>query len=281
MEFIRSSIAEFIEQRDGFPSDKDQIFLTNGASEAISRCLNLLIRNKNDGIMIPVPQYPLYKAIITANDGTAIPYYLVEETSKKRWIIEMEELERAFKEACENGIEIRALCIINPGNPTGNLIRLEQLQEIIKFCLEKQIVLFSDEVYQENIYIDEPFFSAKKAYFLLFEKEEEGGKREWKRENLELFSFHSVSKGLLGECGRRGGYLECFGIDPEVVNQLYKLASIELCSNIQGQIMCYLMVNPPKEGDYSFPLFQKEKKEKYGIYFEFLNFILILKFYYF
>jgi aspartate/methionine/tyrosine aminotransferase len=35
-------------------------------------------------------------------------------------------------------------------------------------------------------------------------------------ENLELISFHSVSKGMVGECGRRGGYFECTNIDPDV-----------------------------------------------------------------
>jgi aspartate/methionine/tyrosine aminotransferase len=32
--------------------------------------------------------------------------------------------------------------------------------------------------------------------------------------DFELVSFHSTSKGLLGECGRRGGYFECTGIPP-------------------------------------------------------------------
>ena len=55
--------------------------------------------------------------------------------------------------------------------------------------------------------------------------------------DLELFSFHSTSKGVLGECGRRGGYVECSGIDPAVLEQMYKLASIGLCPPVQGQIM--------------------------------------------
>lgn len=55
--------------------------------------------------------------------------------------------------------------------------------------------------------------------------------------DLELFSFHSTSKGVLGECGRRGGYVECSGIDPSVLDQMYKLASIGLCPPVQGQIM--------------------------------------------
>jgi alanine transaminase len=55
--------------------------------------------------------------------------------------------------------------------------------------------------------------------------------------NQELFSFHSISKGVVGECGRRGGYFECTNISPDVVAQIYKIASISLCPNVQGQIL--------------------------------------------
>lgn len=72
---------------------------------------------------------------------------------------------------------------------------------------------------------------------------------------VELFSFHSVSKGFIGECGRRGGYMELANVDPEVTQQIYKLASISLCPNLDGQIMVDLMVNPPKEGDPSYPTY--------------------------
>jgi glutamate--glyoxylate aminotransferase len=40
------------------------IFLTDGASVAVRMCLNAMIRNENDGILVPIPQYPLYSASI-------------------------------------------------------------------------------------------------------------------------------------------------------------------------------------------------------------------------
>jgi alanine transaminase len=68
------------------------------------------------------------------------------------------------------------------------------------------------------------------------------------RHHCELASLHSISKGLLGECGMRGGYLYIHNFNPSVVEQLIKLKSINLCSNSLGQIMVELMVNPPLEG---------------------------------
>lgn len=75
---------------------------------------------------------------------------------------------------------------------------------------------------------------------------------------LELFSFHSTSKGLLGECGKRGGYMELHGIDKYVQGQIFKLASSGLCAAVTGQALTALMVKPPQPGDPSYPLFALE-----------------------
>jgi aspartate/methionine/tyrosine aminotransferase len=80
----------------------------------------------------------------------------------------------------------------------------ENIAEIIKFCRRERLVILADEVYQTNIYTDVPFTSFKKVLSSL------------KFEDVELFSFHSVSKGMIGECGRRGGYFECENVDQGV-----------------------------------------------------------------
>lgn len=61
-----------------------------------------------------------------------------------------------------------------------------------------------------------------------------------------LSSFHSISKGFYGECGRRGGYMELINLPKDVFGELVKLASIDLCSNLNGQICTALMMNPPQ-----------------------------------
>ena len=47
-----------------------QIFLTDGASPAVRYMLNAIIRNDKDGILVPVPQYPLYSASIQLLGGS-------------------------------------------------------------------------------------------------------------------------------------------------------------------------------------------------------------------
>lgn len=151
----------------------------------------------------------------------------------------MEELERAYLEGTRNGTIIRALVIINPGNPTGSCLSRETLVDIVRFCHKNRLVLLADEVYQANVYLDTPFISARHVTCELCLP-------------VEVISFHSTSKGLIGECGHRGGYFECLNLDPFIIEQLYKLSSICLCSNVPGQIMVLLMVNPPTAGQASF-----------------------------
>jgi aspartate/methionine/tyrosine aminotransferase len=76
---------------------------------------------------------------------------------------------------------------------------------------------------------------------------------------VEMISFHSVSKGFLGECGIRGGYFELFNIAAEVKAAMYKLASLTLCSNTHGQLSVGLSIRPPTADNESFALYTQEK----------------------
>ncbi|KAI9274794.1 pyridoxal phosphate-dependent transferase [Phascolomyces articulosus] len=249
---IRENIAKFLERRDGFPANPEHIYLTQGASSGVQNVLQMLTENEKSGIMIPIPQYPLYSATLSLINATPVPYYLKEEQD---WGLSVAELKKSVDESRAKGVDVRALAIINPGNPTGQCLTEGNMREIVDFCKAENLVLLADEVYQTNIYKPEqrPFHSFKKVLRSMGEE----------YNDVELFSFHSTSKGMIGECGRRGGYLECVNIDEGVLQQLYKVASISLCPNVHGQIMTDLMTNPPVEGDASYELYNKEVN---GIY---------------
>lgn len=251
---VRRAVCDFIEKRDGFGSDPNHIYLTNGASEGIARVMNAIISGSDIGVMIPVPQYPLYTATLAMLNGRAVEYYLDEEAG---WAMRMDELQRSLREARSQGTNVRALVLINPGNPTGSILSVENLRDLIKFCRDERLIILADEVYQENIYdpTNKPFYSVKRV---LMEMGPDFS------DQVELISFHSTSKGLLGECGRRGGYFECHNLDQEVMDQLFKVASVSLCSNVMGQLMVLLMVDPPKEGDESYELYNQERLAIHG-----------------
>lgn len=200
------------------------IFLTDGASVGVRLCLNAMIRNENDCVLVPIPQYPLYSASIALYGGNMVGYYLDEEAE---WSMNMESIKSQMKAARDQGKVVRGLVFINPGNPTGQCMSKDNLETVVKFANEEGLVLMADEVYQENIYQDKrPFVSCRKAMMDL------GGPYS----KTELISFHSVSKGVGGECGLRGGYFELTNIMDETVAELYKIVSINLCPNTIGQV---------------------------------------------
>lgn len=121
IEVIRKHVAEYIQERDnGIPADPDNIILSTGASGAIKNLLALFhseINGKKSGIMVPIPQYPLYSATIAEFDMAQVDYYLNEEA---KWGLDTQELERSVAEARKT-CNPRVLVVINPGNPTGQV----------------------------------------------------------------------------------------------------------------------------------------------------------------
>ena len=157
----------------------------------------------------------------------------------------------AVKKAKEDGTKIKALVIINPGNPTGGCLTDDAMEEVIQLCYEQNIVLIADEVYQKNIFFphDKPFHSFKKILRSM---------PEHIANSVELVSIHSISKGVSGECGRRGGYFECVNFSDEIMEQIYKMASINICPPVSGQVAVDLMMTPPHPGDPSYELYIAE-----------------------
>ena len=97
-EMLRQSVARYIEERDGpqVKADVNKIFLTNGASEGVRQAFKLLLRGPKDGVMVPIPQYPLYSACITLSGATLVKYYLDES---KNWGVDVGDMEARIKSA--------------------------------------------------------------------------------------------------------------------------------------------------------------------------------------
>ncbi|KAF5744967.1 hypothetical protein HS088_TW07G00548 [Tripterygium wilfordii] len=244
---LRDTIAAGIEARDGFPADPNDVFLIDGATAGVQIMMQFLIRSEKDGILCPIPQYPIYSASIALHGGSLVPYYLDEA---KGWGLEVSELKKQLDYAKSKGIAVRALVAINPGNPTGQVLAKDKQCEIVEFCKQEGLVLLADEVYQDNVYVPEKkFHSFKKISRSI----------GYGEKDIPLVSFQSVSKGYYGECGKRGGYMEVTGFGADVREQLYRVFCANCCANIPGQILASLVMSPPKVGDESYESYCAER----------------------
>lgn len=255
--YIRKQIAHFISERDGSTQpDPNHIYLTTGASDAVKNIFKVILSGSpKDGVLIPIPQYPLYTAELPLSDATTIPYYLNEE---KNWSVDIDEIKSIIKNAHTYDIRPKILVVINPGNPTGSVLKPEEIESILTIAAEYGLVVIADEVYQENIF-DGEFNSFKKILVELQKKSKF-------YDNVQLCSLHSTSKGVSGECGQRAGYMELFNFNQEIYDLFTKVASISLCPVITGQALIELMINPPKEGDASYELDQLERSKIHESY---------------
>ncbi|XP_028329387.1 alanine aminotransferase 2-like [Gouania willdenowi] len=253
---VREDVARYIERRDGgIPCDPAHIYLTTGASDGIMTMLKLLVSGEGSsrsGVMISIPQYPLYSAALAELGAVQINYYLNEE---RCWSMDLSELQRSLEEARRH-CNPRALCIINPGNPTGQVQSRQCIEDVIRFAAKERLFLMADEVYQDNVYAEGCHFHSFKK--VLFEMGPEFS------ETVELVSFHSTSKCYMGECGFRGGFMEIINMDEEVKVELNKLLSVRLCPPVPGQAMMDLVVNPPQPGEPSYPTFIRERSTILG-----------------
>ncbi|KAI3934156.1 hypothetical protein MKW92_044754, partial [Papaver armeniacum] len=207
---IRKEVAGFIEKRDGYP---ELIFLTDGASKGVMQMLNTIIRSEKDGILVPVPQYPLYSAAISLYGGSLVPYYLEESAN---WGLDVNNLRQS----------VRAMVIINPGNPTGQCLSIDNLQELLyDFVPREKLVSsrmkFISRTYTRiNVLLDMGCGISK---------------------DVQLVSFHTVSK-VIGE-------------------NIYKVASISLSPNVPGQIFVIGSDGQPsKAWNISYLKFVQESK---------------------
>jgi alanine transaminase len=206
---IRRSVANFIEKRDGFPADPEDIFLSAGASGGVGTLLNVMCADANSGVLVPIPQYPLYTATLALINAKCVPYELEEE---KAWGTNLEAIRSSYEKAKAEGTNVRSIVIINPGNPTGASLTVEDIKSVLRFAAEEKLVVMADEVYQTNVFQGK--FTSFRQCLKEMQKSDEN--KDGRYNTLELASLHSISKGMIGECGHRGGYFELLGFDEKV-----------------------------------------------------------------
>ncbi|OFZ23166.1 MAG: aminotransferase [Bdellovibrionales bacterium GWB1_55_8] len=127
-------------ERRGIKNVQD-IYITSGGSEAIELALTSLL-NPGDNLLVPTPGYPLYTAVLSKLEAEANPYYLNEEDG---WQIDVEDVRRKIND------RTKGIVVINPNNPTGAVLSRKVAQELVDLAAERNLVIFSDEIYDKLI----------------------------------------------------------------------------------------------------------------------------------
>lgn len=118
---------------------QDHVVVTAGATEAITATVLGLVEPGHEVIVLE-PYYDAYAAAIALADATRIPVPLKE--SGNSWDIDVDAVRAAVTDKT-------AMVIINtPHNPTGSVFSREALTELAKLCVERDLLVLADEVYE-------------------------------------------------------------------------------------------------------------------------------------
>jgi aspartate/methionine/tyrosine aminotransferase len=188
----------------GMAMSADRVVITSGTSEGIELALTALA-GPGDDVLIPVPTYPLYTAVL-AKIGARAVFYRTDP--QRGWQPDVDHVRSLISPAA------RALVVIDPNNPTGATYSREARQALVGLADTHNIPLLADEVYADLAF-DGPV-----------------GALAALNPEAPVITFSSLSKAYLAP-GWRMGWLAAATTPrlDEVVGGIKKLADGRLCSN--------------------------------------------------
>jgi len=140
---LREEINNYLTRRCNVSyNPKSEILITVGGSEAIDIGLRAML-DPGDEVLIPQPSYVSYEPCTILAGGTPV---IIELKNENEFRLTPKELLDAITD------KTKILILPFPNNPTGAIMEREDLEEIAKICIEKDIYVMSDEIYSELTY---------------------------------------------------------------------------------------------------------------------------------
>ena len=206
----RKAIMQYAQNKNLPNVTIEDIYTGNGVSELINLSMQALL-DDGDEVLVPSPDYPLWTACVTLAGGKAVHYICDEESD---WYPDIDDMRKKIND------NTKAIVIINPNNPTGALYNREVLQQIVDLAREKQLMIFSDEIYDRLVMDDLEHVSIASLAPDLF-----------------CVTFSGLSKSHM-IAGFRIGWMVLSGnkeLGKDYIQGINMLSNMRLCSNVPAQ----------------------------------------------
>lgn len=192
----------------GMNFERGDMIVTNGGSEALTMAFLTLV-NPGEEVLVAEPFYTNYHTFLTTAGGKIVP--ITTKAEDGFTYATREQIEPLINE------KTRAICCITPGNPTGNVLTLDEMKLIGEIAKEHDLFIIADEVYREFAYDDREVTS----FGMLPEYAD------------RVIIIDSVSKRF-SACGARIGLL--ISKNKEFMSNAMKIAQARLCVSTVDQI---------------------------------------------
>ena len=142
---LLKEITRYYKRRFGITYDpQKQTLVTVGGSEAIDLAFRTLVE-EGDEVIIPQPAFVCYVPLTVMAGGTPV---IINTKNEDHFRLRADDLRAAITD------KTKLLVLPFPNNPTGAIMERRDLEEIARVCIEKDILVLSDEIYCELTYGD-------------------------------------------------------------------------------------------------------------------------------
>ncbi|HET6436540.1 MAG TPA: pyridoxal phosphate-dependent aminotransferase [Anaeromyxobacter sp.] len=206
----RKAVMHYCQQKQIAGVGIEDIYLGNGVSELIVMAMQALL-DRDDEVLVPAPDYPLWTAAVSLSGGTARHYRCDEGAD---WMPDLDDIRSKITP------RTRALVVINPNNPTGALYPPEMLGELLEIARRNRLIVCADEIYDKVLYDGASHVSLASL-----------------SGDVLCLTFNGLSKNYRA-CGYRAGWMVVSGEKRharDYIEGLDMLASMRLCANVPGQ----------------------------------------------
>ncbi|MDR4889377.1 aminotransferase [Fredinandcohnia sp. QZ13] len=140
---LRQEISSYLNKSFGVDySPSNEIIVTVGGSQAIDLAIRALI-DPGDEVIIVEPTFVAYSPIVSLAGGIPVP---VNTKAENEFKLQPDEIEKVVSD------RTKAIIICSPNNPTGTMLKKEELEAIAKIVEKHDLVVISDEIYAELSY---------------------------------------------------------------------------------------------------------------------------------
>lgn len=140
---LREAIAQRVTDRTGVPTTPDNVLITPGGQSALFSA-HIAALSPGDTALYIDPYYATYPGTLRAASGTPVA---IPTRSKDAFLPQKSDITAAAK-----AHSAKSLLINSPNNPTGTVYPDQTLQDIAQACIENDLWLISDEVYDTQIW---------------------------------------------------------------------------------------------------------------------------------
>lgn len=145
----KDAVIEKLKKDQGLEYARNQIVISCGAKHTLYNIMQALFQ-EGDEVLIPAPYWVSYPDQVILASARPV---IVETSEENGFIPTVSDLEKATTS------KTKALVINSPSNPTGGAATRQQLEDIARFAVKKDLIVISDEIYEKIIYDGFKFMS--------------------------------------------------------------------------------------------------------------------------